>query len=147
VTAFQARPRRVRFVAISVAALLVVVFVVVALLLKRSSTGVLFKTSDQVAMIGIGVLLAAAVLVIARPAVQADDEGVRVRNLLGWQRYEWTLIRQISFPDGAWWARLELPEDEYVPVMAVQAFDGTRAVEAMRELRRLHRTHTQDPAD
>jgi hypothetical protein len=147
VTAFQARPRRIRFVAVSVAVVLVVVFVVVALLLKRSSTGVLFKTSDQVAMVAIGVLLACAVLVIARPAVQADDDGVRVRNLLGWQRYDWALIRQISFPDGAWWARLELPEDEYVPVMAVQAFDGTRAVEAMRELRRLHRAHRAAPED
>lgn len=138
------RPRRIRFVAIASAVFLIAVFVVVALLLKRSSTGVYFKTSDQFAMVGIGVLLAAAVLVLARPAVRADESGISVRNLLGWQRYEWDLVRQISFPDKAWWARLELPSDEYVPVMAIQAFDGVRAVESMRELRRLHRAHSAD---
>ena len=145
-TAFQARPRRVRFVAVAGAVVFVVAFTVVALLLKRSSTGVLFTTADQVAMVGIGIVLAAATLLIARPAVRADDEGIAVRNLLGWQRYEWSVVRQISFPDGAWWARLELPAYEYVPVMAVQAFDGVRAVEAMRELRRLHRAHQERSA-
>jgi PH (Pleckstrin Homology) domain-containing protein len=147
VTAFQARPRRIRFVAIAGAVLFVAVFTVIALLLKRSPTGVYFKTSDQIAMLCIGLALAAATLVIARPAVRADDDGIAVRNLLGWQRYEWELVQHISFPDGAWWARLELPEDEYVPMMAIQAFDGVRAVESMRELRRLHRYYQQHSAD
>ncbi|TDQ01159.1 PH domain-containing protein [Labedaea rhizosphaerae] len=145
-TTYQARPRRIRFVAIAGAVFFVVVFTVIALLLKKSSTGVFFKTSDQLAMIGIGVVLAAATLVIMRPSVRADDEGIEVRNLLGWQRYEWELVRSISFPDKAWWARVELPDYEYVPVMAIQAFDGVRAVEAMRELRRLHRAYQQRAA-
>lgn len=145
-TVFQTRPRRVRFVAIACAVFFVVVFTIIGLLLKKSSTGVLFKTSDQLAMIGIGIALAAATLVITRPAVRADDDGIAVRNLLGWQRYDWDLVRQLSFPDKAWWARLELPEDEYVPVMAIQAFDGVRAVESMRELRRLHREHEERSA-
>jgi len=147
VTAFQTRPRRVRFVAIAGAVFFVAVFTIIGLLLKKSSTGVLFKTSDQLAMIGIGIALAAATLVITRPAVRADDDGIAVRNLLGWSHYDWDLVRTLSFPDKAWWARLELPEDEYVPVMAIQAFDGVRAVESMRELRRLHREHEERSAD
>ena len=146
-TAFQARPRRIRFVAVACAVVFIAVFTVVAVLLKRSSTGVLFKTSDQIAMVGIGIALAAAALVTTRPAVRADEDGIAVRNLLGWTRYDWSLVRQISFPDKAWWARLELPADEYVPMMAVQAFDGVRAVESMRELRRLHRAYQQRAAD
>jgi hypothetical protein len=133
------RPTRVRLFAGLVAGFLLAAFVVVAVLLKDSNTGVYFKTSDQVAMIGIGVFLALAALWITWPRVRADADGIEVRNLLGARRFPWTLIRQVSFPDGAWWARLELPGDEYVPMLAIQAIDGDRAVAAMRELRRLHR--------
>ena len=54
---------------------------------------------------------------------------------------------RISFPDGASWARLELPDDEYLAVMAIQAVDGVRAVEAVRALRKLHRAHQPPSAD
>ena len=61
----------------------------------------------------------------------------------------WELVRAVSFPDGASWARLDLPDDEYLPVMAVQAADGQRAVAGIRQLRALHaaaRTATRPPA-
>ncbi len=136
---FTVRPTRVRLFAGLIAGFLLAAFVVVAVLLKDSNTGVYFKTSDQVAMIGIGFFLALAALWITWPRVRADADGIEVRNLLGTRRFPWTLIRHVSFPDGAWWARLELPGDEYVPMLAIQAIDGDRAVAAMRELRRLHR--------
>jgi hypothetical protein len=136
---FTARPHRVRFVAIPLAVALVVAFTVVALLLKDSDTGVRFHTSDQVAMVGIGVVLALAVLWSTWPRVRADADGIEVRNLLGPRRFPWSEIRAVSFPDGARWARLELPADEYLPMIAIQSLDGDRAVTAMRELRHLHR--------
>lgn len=136
---FTVRPRRVRLFAGIVAMFFVAVFAVVAGLLKSGDTGVTFHTSDQVAMVGIGLFLAAAVLWLAWPVVRADDAGIEVRNLLGARRYSWAVVRQVSFPNGAWWARLELPYDEYLPMMAIQAIDGEQAVAAMRELRRLHR--------
>jgi hypothetical protein len=43
----------------------------------------------------------------------------------------------VSFPVGARWARLDLPDDEYIPVMAIQAIDKGRAVAAMDEVRGL----------
>lgn len=134
-----ARPRKLRVYASILAAIFVAVFVVVALFLKDSRTGVHFTTSDQVAMVGIGVLLAAGVLWPTWPRVRADAEGVEVRNLFAPRRFSWSDVRSLSFPDKAWWARLELPGDEYVPMLAIQALDGERAVAAMRELRRLHR--------
>jgi hypothetical protein len=136
---FVARPRKLRVIASIVAALFIAVFVVVAVFLKRGDTGVHFATSDQVAMVGIGLALAAGVLWPTWPRVRADEEGVEVRNLLGARRFAWTDVRALSFPDKAWWARLELPADEYVPMIAIQALDGENAVAAMRELRRLHR--------
>lgn len=138
-------PRRVKRVVVPIAVGLVVVFAVVAVLLRNSSTGVRFGASDQVSLALVGLVLAAAVLCLARPRVRADAEGVDVRNLLFGHRYPWSLVRAVSFPDGAPWARLELPDDEYVPVVAVQAADGVLAVRAVRELRALHRTATEQP--
>jgi hypothetical protein len=133
------RPRRVRRVAVVAAVALVAVFAVVAALLRRSSTGVIFHTSDQVAMVGVGVLLACGALLLARPRVLADSDGVEVRNVLSTQRFPWSQVLGVSFPDGAPWARLELPDDEYVAVMAIQASDGEHAVLAMRALRQMHK--------
>lgn len=136
---FTARPHRVRLFAAPLAAVLVAAFTVVAIFLKDSDTGVRFHTSDQVAMVGIGVILALAVLWSTWPRVRADAAGIEVRNLLGPRRYPWSEVRAVSFPDGARWARLELPADEYIPMLAIQSLDGDRAVTAMRELRHLHR--------
>lgn len=136
---YQARPHKARAIAIAVAAVFVVVFVVVGVLLRNTSTGVTFYLSDQVAMIGIGLILALAALWFARPRVRADHAGVEIRNMLGTHQYAWTDVEALSFPDGSPWARLELPDDEYIPILAVQAIDGEHAVTAMRELRRLRR--------
>ncbi|HYS37837.1 MAG TPA: PH domain-containing protein [Pseudonocardiaceae bacterium] len=137
------RPHKVRRIAIPVAVALVVIFVVVAVLLKSGSTGVRFGLSDQVSIAAIGVVLAGAVLLLIRPRLVADVEGVEVRNVLFGQKVPWSMIRAVSFPDGAPWARLELPHDEYVPVAAIQAADGERAVVAIRELRALLRKHSE----
>ncbi|HEY1573514.1 MAG TPA: PH domain-containing protein [Pseudonocardiaceae bacterium] len=133
------RPHRVRFIVIPVAAALFIVFLVVAFVLKDGATGVRFDTADQFSLAAIGVVLALGTLVFIRPRLVADAEGVQVRNALWGQTVPWSVIRGVSFPDGAPWARLDLPADEYVPVVAIQAADGERAVLAIRELRALHR--------
>ncbi|HWD02618.1 MAG TPA: PH domain-containing protein [Amycolatopsis sp.] len=121
------------------AVVLLAVFIVVAILLRSSHTGVVFEKSDQVAMVGIGVLLALGTMLFANARVKADATGIEIRNVLTSRRFAWTEVLSVSFPDGASWARLELPEDEYYSVMAVQAVDRDRAVVAVRALRRLHK--------
>lgn len=134
------RPFRATWVSIVLAVCLVVAFVVVAVLLRGSNTGVIFEVSDQIAMIGIGILLAGGSLLFATPRVRADAEGIEVRNVvLMNKKYSWLDVLAISFPDGASFARLELPEDEYYGVLAIQAVDRDRAVEGVRALRRLHK--------
>ncbi|WP_433869368.1 PH domain-containing protein [Saccharopolyspora sp. CA-218241] len=140
VTTVEVRPRKVRRIAIPIAVLLVVVFAAVGTLLRSTPTGVVFRVSDQIAMGLLGVLLAAGVLLLTRPRLRADADGVEIRNIIGTHRYSWALVEAVSFPNGAPWARVELPEDEYVPVMAIQASDGEHAVAAMRALRDLRRS-------
>ncbi|WP_238412981.1 PH domain-containing protein [Saccharothrix deserti] len=136
------RPKKIRLVAGVSAVFLVAVFTVVGLLLGDTPTGVIFRTSDQIAMICLGVLLACGVLLLTRPRVRADAEGVEVRNVVTAHRFAWADVLHVSFPDGASWARLELPDDEYVSIMAVQAVDRDHAVAAVRALRELHRAAT-----
>lgn len=133
------RPRRTLVMCSVLAVILLATFVVVAVLLRGSDTGVIFQPSDQVAMIGIGVLLAAGTMLFAMARVKADADGIEVRNVLLTKRFAWSEVLSVSFPDGASWARLELPDDEYYSVMAVQAVDRERAVAAVRALRRLHK--------
>ncbi|MDR6595423.1 hypothetical protein J2S66_003807 [Saccharothrix longispora] len=140
--AVEFRPKKIRLVAVTCAVFLVASFTVVGLLLGDTPTGVIFRTSDQVAMICLGVLLACGALLLARPRVRADAEGIEVRNVVTAHRYAWSDVLHVSFPDGASWARLELPDDEYVSVMAVQAVDREHAVAAVRALRELHRAAT-----
>lgn len=136
------RPRRSIWVAVVAAVILLAVFITVGALLRRSDTGVYFQLADQIAMGVIGALLAAASLLFARPRLRADADGVHVRNVIGSHRLPWALVQRVSFPDGSPWARIDLPDDEYVPVMAIQAVDRERAVVAIRKLRELHATHT-----
>jgi hypothetical protein len=133
------RPYKVRLFVIPIAVAVAIVFIVVAFFLKDGATGVRFGTSDQFSLAGIGIALGLGGLVFVRPKMVADRDGVLVRNALWGQKVPWSVIKAVSFPDGAPWARLELPADEYVPVVAIQAADGERAVVAIRELRARHR--------
>jgi hypothetical protein len=141
-TVFEARPRKARRIAMAAAVVLIAVFAVVGTLLRETPTGVYFRLSDQVAMVMLGLLLASAVLLFTRPRVRAGADGVEVRNLLATRMVPWELVLRVSFPDGAPWARIELPDDEYIAVMAIQSADGRHAVQAIRTLREVHAEHT-----
>jgi hypothetical protein len=131
------RPYLTPFFAYGAAALIVAAHVTVGVLLKISSTGVIFQTADQVAIALLGVVIACAVLMFARPRLRAGAPGVAVRNLLGYRLIPWADVVGVSFPVGARWARIDLPDDEYIPVMAIQAVDKDRAVKAMDDVRGL----------
>jgi len=132
-----AKPRKSRRYASGVAVLLVVVHVTFAILLRGDSTGVYFRLADQLAFAGIGCLLAAGVLLLTRPRVRIGPRGIAVRNVLGERIVDWDLYEGLSFPDGAAWARIELPDDEYLAVMAIQSNDREYAVDAVDRFRAL----------
>ncbi|MFC9356301.1 PH domain-containing protein [Rhodococcus sp. NPDC057014] len=132
-----AKPRKSRRYAIGVAVLLVVVHVTFAILLRGDSTGVYFRLADQLAFAGIGCLFAAAVLLLTRPRVRIGPRGIAVRNVLGERIVDWDLYEGLSFPDGSAWARIELPDDEYLAVMAIQSNDREYAVDAVDRFRAL----------
>jgi hypothetical protein len=131
----EVRPHLTPIFAYGAAAIILAAHVVVGLLLKVGSTGVFFRTYDQVAIALMGVVVAGFVCLFARPRLRVGPAGVAVRNLFGYKLFPWSDVVDMSFHTGARWARLDLPDDEYVPVMAIQAVDKLRAVEAMDEVR------------
>lgn len=133
----EVRSKKSARYAIVAALVLVVAHVTVAVLLRVSPTGVYFRTADQIALGGIGFLLAGIALLLTRPRVRVGEEGVAVRNIFSERLIEWDLVRGLSFPDGAMWARVDIPDDEFIPVMAIQSNDRDHAVAAVRTFRSL----------
>jgi hypothetical protein len=132
-----ARPHLTPYFAYGAAIVILAAHVAVGFLLKIGSTGVLFQTADQIAMAGLGIVVASAMLLFARPRLRAGKAGLAVRNLLGERLIAWSDVVDVSFPVGARWARVDLPDDEYIPLMAIQAVDKERAVAAMDAVREL----------
>jgi hypothetical protein len=138
----SAVPRRLRLVTALAATGLVVAMTVVAVLLKSSTTGVVaFHTADQVAMVGLGLAMGAGVLLVGRSRVDADTEGLRVRNVLMNHEVPWSAVRAVRFDEHSPWATLLLGNDDELAVSAVQAADGERALVAVRGLRALLADH------
>ena len=133
----EVRPRLTPYFAYGAAAIILAAHVTVGVLLKISSTGVIFQTADQVAIALLGVVIACVVLLFARPRLRVGAPGVAVRNLFGYRLIPWSDVVGVTFPRGARWARVDLPDDEYIPVMAIQTVDKERAVEAMDSVRGL----------
>ncbi|MCV7428256.1 PH domain-containing protein [Mycobacterium montefiorense] len=133
----ELRPHWTPLFAYGAAFLIAAAHIAVGLLLKMSSSGVIFQTADQVAMALLGLVIAGVVLLFARPRLRVGAPGLSVRNLLGDKVVPWSEVVGVSFPAGSRWAHIDLPDDEYIPVMAIQAVDKDRAVDAMDAVRSL----------
>ncbi|HEX2073490.1 MAG TPA: PH domain-containing protein [Geodermatophilus sp.] len=136
-TRVSAVPRRWRMVCAGLAAVVVVVMAVVGLTLKDNAAGVAFTTADQVAVVGLGLVLGAGLLALGRPRVDADADGIRVRNLAGVREVPWSAVRAVRFDRRFKWATLLLTNDDEFALLAIQGADGDRAADAVEGLRAL----------
>ncbi|SNR88328.1 PH domain-containing protein [Blastococcus mobilis] len=135
----SAVPRRLRLLLALLGAVVVAVMVFVAAGLKETTnTVVTYRTSDQVAMVGLGLVLAAGILFLGRSRVDADADGVRVRNVVVRHELPWQAVRAVRFERKSPWASLLLENDDEISLLAVQAVDKEHAVRAVESLRALH---------
>jgi Bacterial PH domain len=137
--AVKAKPVKGTRVAWILAVLTVAVFTAVATTLRGTTESgkSVFQAGDQIAMIILGLLGALGILLFTRPRVEADERGIRIRNLVGGYDLPWDLVRSVQFNRGAPWASLELVDDDLIPMMAIQRTDKQYAVAAVRALRAL----------
>lgn len=117
---------------------LVVTAVVVLTLPSTTNTVVDYGVTDQVALAGLGILLAVGVLLLGRSRVDADASGVRVRNLVVHHELPWQSVRAVRFERKSAWGSLTLENGDEVSLLGLQAVDGEYAARAVEGLRSLH---------
>lgn len=130
------RPRRIAIWGAIAAAAVLVTMIVLGVLLN--SDGVELRTVDKIGFMSVGVFGAAAIMLVARPRITADAQGMTVRNTLGETELPWPVVRRIVFPPGAHWAQALLADDDLISLLAIQAMDKERAVTALRAIRAMH---------
>lgn len=140
----EIRPHLTPYFVYAAAFLIAAAHITVGFLLKIGSSGVLFRTADQVGIALVGITLACLILLLARPRLRAGPAGISVRNALAYKLIPWPDVVDVSFPRGARWARVDLADDEYTAIMAIQAVDKDRAVQAMNQLRTLMQRYRPD---
>lgn len=126
--------KKVAFAAVVVVML---VHIFMAIVVGIGDTGVSVTLADKLGFIGIGLIISLACLLLLRPRVRVNSHGVEVRNIANAQFYPWEIIHGLSFPTQSRTARLELPDFEFVPMMALHINDRATIaahVEAFRQL-------------
>lgn len=135
---FEARSSYLKRVAIIWIIIVMAVHFFMAAVVDVEFTGVTITGIDKFAFVGIGLIISVASwIVLTRPRVRANADGVQVSNFIGTRFYPWTVIYGLSFPKGSRTARLELPEFEYVPLWAIHVGDKERALQAVDDFREL----------
>lgn len=117
--------------------LIMAVHVFMAIVVAVGDTGVTVTMADQWGFIGIGLVFSFVALSLLRPHVKVNSEGVEVRNIVNGQFYPWEIIHGLSFPQEAKWARLELPDFEFVPMMALNIYDKQLIAQRVEDFRQL----------
>ncbi|MCI4676113.1 PH domain-containing protein [Candidatus Mycolicibacterium alkanivorans] len=138
------RPRLTPIFACVSAFVLATAGIVVGFLLNLRYTGAIIQPADQVAVATLGVIIAAAILLLALPRVRVGPAGIAVRNVVLERLVPWNEVVDVSFPEGSRWARVDIADHEYIPVLAIQSVDGERAIEAMDTLRSLMAKYRPD---
>ncbi|MGY2128261.1 PH domain-containing protein [Blastococcus sp. SYSU DS0617] len=132
-------PRRLRLLLAVLAGVVLLVAAVVALSLpSTTNTVVNYGVVDQVALAGLGLLLAVGVLFLGRSRVDADASGIRVRNLFIRHELPWRSVRAVRFERKSAWGSLALENGDEVSLLGLQAVDGEYAARAVEGLRALH---------
>lgn len=127
------RPVRTRRVATTVAVAVLVSAVALAVALPHGG-GRPWGLADRLAIVLIGGLVVAVLLMMARPRIVADEHGLTVVNLVNSRRLAWAEVVSVRLADGDPWLVLDLADGDTMVGMGIQASGGEPARRAAREL-------------
>lgn len=128
------RPRSVRWVAYGLALLIVVTMVALAVLVPET-----WGIVDRILAVGLGLLVAAALHLLARPRLVATEEGVTVVNSIRTHILSWAEVVDVRMPVGEPWPSADLSDGTTLAVMGIQSTDGQLAARNLEEFRALLR--------
>ncbi|MFD5123360.1 PH domain-containing protein [Streptomyces sp. NPDC058385] len=130
------RPARTRAVLLGLGGAMFVTLTAIALMLGSLNPG------DRLTFVFTGALLLGGLVLLARPKVVADDEGVTVVNIARSRRLAWAEIVQVTLRPGDPWVFLNLSDGTSLAAMGIQpamakerALADARALRALTEVR------------
>lgn len=141
----QSRRLRLYGWLLAIGAFLVHVFM--AIVVPMGDTGSFVSRVDQFGFIGLGLIFFWLFFNLTRPRLRVNAKGVEVRNLLATKFYVWDEVWGLNFPAHHQWARLELADDEFVPIWALYKADGVDCITAVERFRELEDRYMPEDDD
>ncbi|MEU8543561.1 PH domain-containing protein [Streptomyces sp. NPDC048717] len=130
------RPARTRIVLLTSAVAMFLVISAVGMMLEGLSPG------ERTSFVFIAALFAGVLVMLSRPKVVADEEGVTVVNITRVRRLAWAEILRVNLRPGDPWVFLDLSDGTSMPVLGIQpGIAKGRAIEDARALRALADSH------
>ncbi|KJY21007.1 MULTISPECIES: PH domain-containing protein [Streptomyces] len=130
------RPTRTRAVLLGVGLAMFATITAIAVLLENLSPG------ERVSFVFTAVLLSSVLVLLSRPKVAADEDGVTVVNLTNTRRLAWAEILRVNLRPGDPWVFLDLSDGTSLPVLGIQpGVAKQQAISDARALRALAETH------
>ncbi|MEV6952241.1 PH domain-containing protein [Streptomyces sp. NPDC051183] len=130
------RPTRTRVVLLGVGAAMFLTITAIALVLDTLHPG------ERISFVFTAVLLTSVLVLLSRPKVVADEDGVTVVNLTSTRRLAWAQILRVNLRPGDPWVFLDLSDGTSLPVLGIQpgvakqqAIGDARALRALAESR------------
>lgn len=140
------RPLGIRLMAAAMGTLLVGAIAVIWVAMP-ASVREQFNIGQRVTLLLIFGAMLAFLYGIARSAIRADADGLRIVNVYRVRRLEWAQVVHIRLQPGDPWAVLDIDDGTTIKAMAIQGSDGRRARRATAQLRALVDENTRTARD
>ena len=140
------RPLGIRLMAGMMGTLLVGALVVIWMAMP-ASVREQFNIEQRITLLLIFGAMLVFLFGIARSAIKADADGLRIVNVYRVRRLEWAQVVHIRLQPGDPWAVLDVDDGTTIKAMAIQGSDGRRARRATAQLRALVDENTRTARD
>ncbi|MER5206928.1 PH domain-containing protein [Streptomyces sp. NPDC002825] len=123
------RPGRTRAILLTMGLAMFVVITAVAMMLERLGPG------ERASFVFTAALLSGVLVLLSRPKVVADEDGVTVVNITRTRRLAWAEILKVNLRPGDPWVFLDLSDGTSLPALGIQP--GIAKESAIRDARAL----------
>ncbi|MFD5327265.1 PH domain-containing protein [Streptomyces sp. NPDC127092] len=123
------RPARTRAVLLTAGVAMFVVITSVGLMLEKLGPG------ERASFVFTAAMFLGVLVLLSRPKVVADDEGVTVVNITRTRRLAWAEILKVNLRPGDAWVFLDLSDGTSLPALGIQP--GIAKEQAIRDARAL----------
>lgn len=99
-----------------------------------------FTLLQRLTVLLFGVLTVLAAYALGRSRVEAREEGLLTVNGFKKRLHPWDRVARVTLRAGGPWAIIELTDGSVASAMGIQGSDGERAVQQVKQLRRIMRS-------